>query len=67
MAQNLQIIHLRLEKVKEKSYFEDLRTGGKTVLKWILEKQIGRVWTGFIWLKIGQVVGSCEHRGSIKG
>jgi hypothetical protein len=42
----------------------------KTVSKWILKKQTGRVWTGFIWLKIGSAVGSCEygteHAGSIK-
>jgi hypothetical protein len=24
-----------------------------TILKWILEKQVGVVWTGSIWLKIG--------------
>jgi hypothetical protein len=23
------------------------------ILKWILKKQCGRAWTGFIWLRIG--------------
>jgi hypothetical protein len=26
--------------------------GGRIVLKWILEKQDGVVWTGFIWLSV---------------
>jgi hypothetical protein len=27
----------------------------KMILKWILRKQSGRVWTGFIWLRTGTV------------
>jgi hypothetical protein len=27
--------------------------GGWTILKWILERQDGMVWTGSIWLRIG--------------
>jgi hypothetical protein len=23
------------------------------ILEWILKKQIGRIWTGFIWLRMG--------------
>jgi hypothetical protein len=26
---------------------------GRIVLEWILNKELVRVWTGFIWLKIG--------------
>jgi hypothetical protein len=37
---------------------------------WIVRKQDGRVWTGFICVKIGQVTGFCEHgnepSGSVK-
>jgi hypothetical protein len=44
--------------------------GGRTILKWIFKTQDGEAWTGLIWLRIGQVVGSCEcsHKpsGSIK-
>jgi hypothetical protein len=40
-------------------------------LKRILGKKGGRVWIGFMWLKIGTDGGSCEHgnkpSGSIKG
>jgi hypothetical protein len=27
--------------------------GGWTILKWILERHDGMVWTGSIWLRIG--------------
>jgi hypothetical protein len=27
-------------------------TGGKIILKWISENDVGAVWTGLIWLKI---------------
>jgi hypothetical protein len=26
---------------------------GRTILKWILERQDGMVWIGLIWLRIG--------------
>jgi hypothetical protein len=26
---------------------------GKSVLEWFLEKQSGKLWIGFIWLRIG--------------
>jgi hypothetical protein len=32
---------------------EDLDVGERIILKWILEKQDGVVWTGFIWLRTG--------------
>jgi hypothetical protein len=31
---------------------EDLCVGGKIILEWILGKQVGKVWTGFIRLRI---------------
>jgi len=45
--------------------------GGRIILEWILEKQGGKVWTGFTWLGITTSnVGSCEHGdvplGSVK-
>ena len=27
--------------------------GGRMILKWILKEYFGRVWIGFIWLRIG--------------
>jgi len=32
---------------------EDLVVDRTTMLKWILNKKDWRVWTGFIWLRIG--------------
>jgi hypothetical protein len=31
----------------------DLGIDGSIILKWTLEKQYVRLWTGFIWLMIG--------------
>jgi hypothetical protein len=38
---------------KERDHWEDEDIGGWTILKWILERQDGMVWIGFIWLRIG--------------
>jgi len=32
---------------------EDLGTDGKIISEWNLNKQGRKMWTGFIWLKIG--------------
>jgi hypothetical protein len=42
-----------VRKPKGKSYYEDQDVGGWTILKWILERYDGMVWTGSIWLRIG--------------
>jgi len=33
---------------------------GKKKLRWIFRKWDVGVWTGLIWLRIGQVAGTCE-------
>jgi hypothetical protein len=38
---------------------------GRIILKWIMWKQGGSMWTGSIWLGQGPVAGCCEH--SISG
>jgi hypothetical protein len=41
------------ESQNKRDHLEDLDTGGRIILKWILEVQNRVVWTGFIWLRIG--------------
>jgi hypothetical protein len=41
-----------VEKLEARNYLEGLGVGGITILKWILNNYNGRVWTGFIWLRI---------------
>jgi hypothetical protein len=44
-----------------KPKMEDLNADEGLILTWILNKQDMRLWTGFIWLRIGTSAGSCEH------
>jgi hypothetical protein len=39
------------QKGRDKS--EDLGVDGEIILEWILGKECGKLWTGFIWLRIG--------------
>jgi hypothetical protein len=41
------------EHQNERDHYEDAEVGGTIILKWILEKQNGLVWTGFIWIMTG--------------
>jgi hypothetical protein len=41
-----------MENLKRRVHTEDLDLD-RLILKWILGNQGGRVWTGFIWLRIG--------------
>jgi hypothetical protein len=40
------------ESQKQRDHKEDLDIGGRITLSLILEKLVGLVWTGFIWLRI---------------
>jgi uncharacterized membrane protein len=44
---------------------EDLDIGGRTVLKWILQKYDRMIWTGIIRLITGSVAVSCEHNNKL--
>jgi hypothetical protein len=41
------------ENLKGRNYSQDKGIDERKILKWILEKQEGKVWTGCIWLRIG--------------
>jgi hypothetical protein len=44
--------NILLENLNGSDHSEVLGIGGKIILKRILEKQGGKLWTGFIWLRI---------------
>jgi hypothetical protein len=41
-----------LENLKGGDHLEDLDIDWRIILEWILGKYSGRLWTGFIWLRI---------------
>jgi len=43
------------------NYSEDLSVHGRIILDWILGQQGVKMWTGWIWLRIGTSGGRCEH------
>jgi hypothetical protein len=42
-----------LENLKGRNQLEDLGVDGMIILEWILGTNDGKLWTGFIWLRIG--------------
>jgi hypothetical protein len=42
-----------MENLKGCDYSEDLGVDGKIILEWTLGESGGKVWTGFIWIRIG--------------
>jgi hypothetical protein len=45
-------IEFRWEIQKERGHYEHLDVGGRIILKWILERCVGVVRSGLIWLRI---------------
>jgi hypothetical protein len=45
-------IKLMSENLMERDQSEDPHVDDRIILKWTLKKQCGRVWNGFIWLRI---------------
>jgi hypothetical protein len=46
-------VGLWYESQKKGVHYEDQDVNGWIILKWILERYDGVVWTGLIWLRIG--------------
>jgi hypothetical protein len=42
-----------LKNLKGRDHLADLGVDGRIIAEWILGKQVGKVWTEFIWLRIG--------------
>jgi len=52
--------------LNERDYLENLDVDGRIIVKYILKKYGGRVWTGFVWLGKGASGALlCEYLGSI--
>jgi hypothetical protein len=47
-----------LENLEGRGHSEDLGVDGKVILEWMLGKWGGKLWHGFIWLRIGSGVAS---------
>jgi len=52
MGQTGNAYRVLIGKPEGNNRLEHIRVDKKIILKWILKDQVGRVWTGFIWLKI---------------
>jgi hypothetical protein len=46
-----------------RDHLEFLGVEGWIILKWIIKKSVGRVWTELNWFRIGTMVGSRERGG----
>jgi hypothetical protein len=50
----IRIVYTILVKnLKGRDHSEGVGIDGRIILKWILRKMCGKLWTGFIWLRIG--------------
>jgi hypothetical protein len=52
MTEKKNTCRILLGKPERKSPLGRPRCDGRIILKWILEKQVGVLWTGLIWLRI---------------
>jgi hypothetical protein len=53
MGEGRGVYRVLVGKPEEKDHFGDPGVDGRTILRWILRKWEGGVWTGSSWLRIG--------------
>jgi len=66
MVERRDLYRVLMWKPEGKSHLEDPGVDGKILLRWIFRKSDIGARTGWIWLRIGQVAGTCLPLGSIK-
>jgi hypothetical protein len=50
-----------VRKPEEKRPHGRPRCSWRIILDWMLAKYVGKVWTGFTWLRTGPAADSCEQ------
>jgi hypothetical protein len=53
MGKTGNVCRILVESQKVRDHWEDLDVGDCIILKCILERYVGMVWTGLIWLRTG--------------
>jgi hypothetical protein len=53
--------------VKERDYWGDPDVDGRIILRWVFRKYEGVVGTGWSWLRLGEVAGTCEYGNELSG
>ena len=53
--------------LRERDHWGDPDADGRIILRWIFRKWEGVVGTGWSWLRIGQVAGTCEYGDELPG
>ena len=48
-------MHSEFEWGRKEAILEDLGIDGRIILKWILKKENGRMWTELMWLRTGTI------------
>jgi hypothetical protein len=52
-------------KFRERDHLEDPEIDGRIILRWILRKWEGVVWTGWSWLRIGTDGGRLDRKSVV--